>query len=96
MAVLQIQPAPFFASKNRAFWNLQLAGWGAAFLDYAYVVRDGPEHPFYKEVWPRIEALKPHIPEQAYVTCAAMYVAPEEAATGRDPHWVPYKPGEKP
>ena len=32
MAVLQIQPAPFFASKNRAFWNLQLAGWGAAFL----------------------------------------------------------------
>jgi signal transduction histidine kinase len=32
MAVLQIQPAPFFASKNRAFWNLQLAGWGAAFM----------------------------------------------------------------
>jgi signal transduction histidine kinase len=32
MAVLQIQPTPFFASKNRAFWNLQLAGWGAAFL----------------------------------------------------------------
>jgi len=32
MAVLQIQAAPFFASKNRAFWNLQLAGWGAAFL----------------------------------------------------------------
>jgi two-component system, LytTR family, sensor kinase len=32
MAVLAIQPAPFFASKNRAFWNLQLAGWGAAFV----------------------------------------------------------------
>ena len=32
MAVLQIQAAPFFASKNRAFWNLQFAGWGAAFL----------------------------------------------------------------
>ena len=32
MAVLQIQAAPFFASKNRAFWNLQSAGWGAAFL----------------------------------------------------------------
>jgi two-component system, LytTR family, sensor kinase len=32
MAVLPIQPAPFFASKNRAFWNLQLAGWGAAFV----------------------------------------------------------------
>jgi signal transduction histidine kinase len=32
MAVIQIQAAPFFASKNRAFWNLQFAGWGAAFL----------------------------------------------------------------
>ena len=32
MAVLQIQAAPFFASKNRAFWNLQLAGWGGAFV----------------------------------------------------------------
>lgn len=30
--MLPIQPAPFFASKNRAFWNLQLAGWGGAFL----------------------------------------------------------------
>ncbi|QUL37211.1 sensor histidine kinase [Erythrobacter sp. JK5] len=32
MAMIRIQPAPFFASKNRAFWNLQLAGWGGAFL----------------------------------------------------------------
>lgn len=32
MAVLPIQPAPFFASKNRAFWYLQFAGWGGAFL----------------------------------------------------------------
>jgi len=32
MAILPIQPAPFFASKNRAFWNLQLAGWGGYFL----------------------------------------------------------------
>ncbi len=32
MQMLQIQPAPFFASKNRAFWNLQLAGWGGWFL----------------------------------------------------------------
>ena len=30
--MLPIQPAPFFASKNRAFWNLQLAGWGGLFL----------------------------------------------------------------
>ncbi len=32
MSMIRIQPAPFFASKNRAFWNLQLAGWGGAFL----------------------------------------------------------------
>lgn len=31
-SMLPIKPAPFFASKNRAFWNLQLAGWGGAFL----------------------------------------------------------------
>ena len=30
--MLPLQPAPFFASKNRAFWNLQLAGWGGLFL----------------------------------------------------------------
>ncbi|MXO91483.1 sensor histidine kinase [Pontixanthobacter aquaemixtae] len=32
MAVLPFQPTPFFANKNRAFWVLQLAGWGGAFL----------------------------------------------------------------
>ena len=32
MAVLPFRPTPFFANKNRAFWNLQFAGWGAAFL----------------------------------------------------------------
>ncbi|MDA0819575.1 MAG: histidine kinase [Proteobacteria bacterium] len=32
MSVLPFQPTPFFANKNKAFWNLQLAGWGGAFL----------------------------------------------------------------
>jgi len=32
MAMIQIQSARFFESKNRAFWNLQIAGWGGAFL----------------------------------------------------------------
>ncbi len=32
MSMMRIQPAPFFASKNRAFWILQLAGWGGYFL----------------------------------------------------------------
>jgi sensor histidine kinase YesM len=32
MAVLPIQPTPFFGNKNRAFWILQCAGWGGAML----------------------------------------------------------------
>ncbi len=32
MAVLPIQPIPFFANKNEAFWRLQFAGWGGAML----------------------------------------------------------------
>ena len=27
MAVMEIRPQPFFGNKNRAFWNLQSAGW---------------------------------------------------------------------
>ena len=32
MAVLPISPTPFFANKNRAFWQLQIAGWGGAMV----------------------------------------------------------------
>lgn len=32
MSVNRIQPQPFFADKNRAFWNLQSVGWAGAFL----------------------------------------------------------------
>jgi len=32
MSVLPIQPIPFFANKDRAFWRLQLVGWGGAFV----------------------------------------------------------------
>jgi len=32
MAVLPIQPIPFFANKNQAFWRLQFIGWGGAML----------------------------------------------------------------
>ena len=32
MAVLPIQPTPFFVNKNQAFWRLQLLGWGGAML----------------------------------------------------------------
>jgi signal transduction histidine kinase len=32
MALVPFQPSPFFANKNRAFWNLQTAGWAGAML----------------------------------------------------------------
>ena len=32
MAVLPFRPTPFFADKNRAFWRLQVLGWGGAFV----------------------------------------------------------------
>ena len=32
MSVHPLQPKPFFADKNRAFWNLQSLGWAGAFL----------------------------------------------------------------
>lgn len=35
MAVLELGEKPFFADKNRAFWNLHSAGWGGATALYA-------------------------------------------------------------
>ncbi|WP_068076944.1 sensor histidine kinase [Novosphingobium lentum] len=32
MAVLPFRPTPFFGNKNRAFWRLQILGWGGAML----------------------------------------------------------------
>lgn len=32
MSVNPFQPKPFFQDKNRAFWNLQFAGWAGAFM----------------------------------------------------------------
>lgn len=32
MALLPLRPTPFFANKNRAFWHLQIAGWGGAMV----------------------------------------------------------------
>lgn len=32
MAMLPFQPTPFFANKNRAFWNLQIVGWTGAWM----------------------------------------------------------------
>jgi len=32
MAVLDLGRQPFFANKNRAFWNLQMAGWAGAMV----------------------------------------------------------------
>lgn len=38
MVILELSDKPFFADKNRAFWNLHLAGWGGATALYAVTV----------------------------------------------------------
>jgi two-component system LytT family sensor kinase len=32
MVMMEIRPQPFFGNKNRAFWNLQSAGWAGALI----------------------------------------------------------------
>ena len=32
MAVIELTDKPFFADKNRAFWNLHSAGWAGALV----------------------------------------------------------------
>ena len=38
MHMLPFSPTPFFADKNRAFWNLQLIGWGGALMMRAMII----------------------------------------------------------
>ena len=38
MQMLPFSPTPFFADKNRAFWNLQLIGWGGALVLRAMII----------------------------------------------------------
>ena len=38
MHMLPFSPTPFFADKNRAFWNLQLIGWGGALMLRAMII----------------------------------------------------------
>jgi two-component system, LytTR family, sensor kinase len=51
MAVLELTDKPFFADKNRAFWNLQSAGWaGALLLRGASVMANGQPLSFFVPV----------------------------------------------
>lgn len=46
MAALPFRPTPFFADKNRAFWRLQLIGWGGAMaLRSATALTNNPDRP---------------------------------------------------
>ncbi|MEP7348572.1 MAG: histidine kinase [Sphingorhabdus sp.] len=51
MAVLELGDQPFFSNKNRAFWNLQSAGWaGALLLRGASVLANGQPISFFVPV----------------------------------------------
>lgn len=45
MAMLPFRPTPFFADKNRAFWNLQLIGWGGALMLRSMIILANQQPP---------------------------------------------------
>lgn len=69
-----------------------------AFLDFASIVRDGPGHPYYDEVGKALDLLAPRLPKSLVHLCDANYLHEDAppSVPGKDSHWVPYGPGEKP
>jgi two-component system, LytTR family, sensor kinase len=43
--MLPVRPAPFFADKNRAFWHLQLIGWGGALILRSMIILANQQDP---------------------------------------------------
>ena len=58
---------------HRALAYHGLGRWRAAFLDFASMVKDGPNNPFYDVVGEWITLLEPHVPREAMMNCRASY-----------------------
>jgi len=63
----------------------ELGRYREAFMDFAAVVRDGPENPFYGEVTVWFEKLRDRIPAEAITLCLAAHRGPTEAASVSTP-----------
>ena len=44
-----------------------------AFLDFASMVKDGPNNPFYDVVGEWLAILEPHVPREAMLMCRSSY-----------------------
>jgi tetratricopeptide (TPR) repeat protein len=81
-----------YATYLRGEANFRLGRYKESFIDFASVVRDGPENPFYGQVGAWLKALEPHVERGAMMTCIAMYDPPvvDPAVKGKDEHWKSY------
>ena len=69
-----------FAVEQRGEANYRLGRYKEAFKDFASIVRDGPENPFYAKVGEWLDALAPHVDSGAMHVCRASY--DQAAASG--------------
>jgi tetratricopeptide (TPR) repeat protein len=62
-----------FAVEQRGEAYFRLGRYKEAFQDFATIVRDGPENPFYATVGKWLDALAPHVDSGAMHVCRASY-----------------------
>lgn len=65
---------------HRAMALHELGRWREAFLDFGFVIKAGPNSPFYKHVGDWLETLAPHLSHQTYIVCTSAYEAPLKEA----------------
>jgi len=65
-----------FALQQRGEAYVRLGRYKEAFKDFASIVRDGPENPFYASVGAWLKALAPHVDSGALSVCWASYDPP--------------------
>ncbi|HJV33360.1 MAG TPA: hypothetical protein VJ694_05020 [Patescibacteria group bacterium] len=58
---------------HRALALHRLERWREAFLDFASVVKDGPNNPYYDVAGEWLKTLEPYVPRDAYITCLSAY-----------------------
>lgn len=69
-----------YAREQRGEAYFRLGKFREAFVDFASIVRDGPENPFYESVGKWLDALAPHVDSGAMHVCRASY--DQAAASG--------------
>lgn len=85
-----------YAREERGVAYFRLGRHKESFMDFASIVRDGPENPFYGEVGAWLKQLEPHLPSGAMAACWASYdpdAAYPPPKKGKD-DWPPDAPDD--